>query len=90
VSLSQSLDQLAAFHDGSAQKEVWFAGDSRARRTATHQVSWELHRASEILHQVSESVASAHNAEAQVTYTHRNFPAFAEPPERSIDRGLGL
>lgn len=90
ASLSQCLDQLAAFHDGSAQKGVWFAGDSQAGRIATHHVSWELHRASEILHQVSESVTSAHNAEAQITYTHRDFPALTEAPQRTIDHRLGL
>jgi hypothetical protein len=90
ASLSQSLHQLAAFHDGAAKKGVWVAGDSRAGRAATHQVSWELHRAGEILHQVSESIASAHNAEARITYTHRDLPALAEAPHRSADYGLSL
>lgn len=90
ASLSQSLHQLASFHDGVAKKGVWAAGDSRAGRAATYQVSWELHRAGEILHQVSESIASAHNAEARITYTHRDFPDFAPTPSRSADRGPSL
>lgn len=90
ASLSQSLHQLASFHDGEAKKGVWVAGDSRAGRAATNQVSWELHRAGEILHQVSESIASAHSAEARITYTHRDFPDFAPAPSRSADRGLSL
>lgn len=90
AALSQSLHQLAAFHDAAAQKGVWVAGDSRAGRAATYQVSWELHRAGEILHQVSESIASAHNAESRLTYVHPDFPTFADAPRRSADHGLSL
>lgn len=91
ASLSQSLDQLAALHDDADTKGAWVADAySHAGRAAAHQMSWELHRASDILHQVSESVASAHNAEAQITYTHRDFPAFPEAPQRTIDHRLGL
>ena len=90
AALSQSLHQLAAFHDAAAQKGVWLAGDSRAGRAATYQVSWELHRAGEILHRVSESIASAHNAESRLTYVHPDFPTFADAPHRSADHGLSL
>lgn len=90
TSLSQSLHQLAAFHDGAAMNGVWVAGDSRAGRAATYQVSWELHRAGEILHQVSESIASAHNAESRLTYVHADFPTFADAPLRSADHGLSM
>src|SRR3954454_5118696 len=75
ASLSQSLHQLAAFHDDAAKKGVWVAGDSRAGRAATYQVSWELHRAGAILRHVSEAIASAHNAESCITYAHRDFMA---------------
>lgn len=88
ASLSQSLHQLAAFHDGAAKNGVWVAGDARAGRATTYRVSWELHRAGEILHQVSESIASAHNAESRINYVHRDFPAFAEAPHRSAAPGL--
>lgn len=90
ASLSQSLHQLAAFHDDAAKKGVWVAGDSRAGRATTFQVSWELHRAGEILHQVSESIASAHNAESRISYFHRDFPPFADAPHRSADHGPSL
>jgi len=90
ASLSQSLHQLATFHDGAAKKGVWVAGDLSAGREATYQVSWELHRACEILHQVSESIASAHNAESRITYVHRDFQPFTESPSRSADQGLSL
>ena len=90
ASLSQSLHQLAAFHDGEVKKGVWVAGDPRAGRVATYQVSWELHRAGEILRQVSESIASAHNAESRLTYAHPDLPVFAEAPRRPADHGLSL
>lgn len=90
ASLSQSLHQLAAFHDGEARKGVWVAGDSRVGRAATYQVSWELHRAGEILHQICGSIANAHNAEARITYVHRDFPPAAEAPSRSADHGVSL
>ena len=90
ASLSQSQHQLAAFHDGAAKKGVWVAGDSRAARGATCQVSWDLHRAGEMLHQVSAVIASAHNAEATITYVRRDFPALADQPRQSADHGLSL
>ena len=90
ASLSQSLHQVAAFHDDEANKNVWVAGDSRAGRAARHQVSWELHRAGETLHQVSESIATAHSAESRITYTHRDFPDSAPALSRPVDRGISL
>lgn len=90
ASLSQSLHQLASFHDGAAREGVWGPGDSRFARAATYQVSWELHRAGEILHQVSESIASAHSAESRISYVHRDFPEQADSPHRSADHGLSL
>lgn len=87
-SLSQSLHQLASFHDNATKTGVSVAGDSRAGRAATYQVSWDLHRAGEILHQVAETIASAHDAESRITYAHPDFPTFAEAPRRSVDPGL--
>ncbi|MFT4264097.1 MAG: hypothetical protein QM572_11995 [Nocardioides sp.] len=90
ASLSQSLHQVASFHDSEAEKGVWVAGDSRAGRAATYQVSWELHRVGEILRQVSESIASAHSAEARITYTHRDLPDAERHPSRPNDHPLSL
>ena len=90
ASLSQSLHQLAAFHDNAAKNGVWVAGNSRDGRAATYQVSWALHRAGEILDQVSKSIASAHNAESRISYSHRDFPAFVDAPNLSGDCGLSL
>jgi hypothetical protein len=90
ASLSQSLHQIASLHGGPARKTAWVTGDSRAGRAAAYQVSWELHRAGEILKQVAESIDRAHEAEATITYDHRDFPTLADVPRRSIEHGLGL
>lgn len=90
ASLSQSLHQIASFHDGPARKTAWVTGDSRAGRAASYKVSWELHRAGEVLRQVSESIEHAHEAEATIAYDHRDFPSLTDAPRRSVDHGLGL
>lgn len=90
ASLSQSLHQLASFHDASSQRSTMVVTDSRAGRAAAYKVSWELHRSAEILHQVSESIAHAHGAEATISYDHRDFPALADAAHRTVDHGLGL
>lgn len=90
ASLSQSLHQLAAFHDTPAKRSTWVVSDARTVRTASHKVSWELHRSAEILHKVAESVGHAHSSEATITYELRDSPTWAEGPHQSIDRGLGL
>lgn len=90
ASLSQSLDQLAAFHDGAATQGVRVAGDSRAGRAATYQVSSELHRAAEIMHQVSDAIGRAHNTESQITYTRPGFRTAGDPAPLVIDRRLSL
>ncbi|MGK2853742.1 MAG: hypothetical protein ACSLE3_06485 [Microbacteriaceae bacterium] len=90
ASLSQSLHQLAAFHDASAKEVAWVAADTNASRATRYEVSWELHRAADILRHVGESIDSAHSAESRVTYTHRDFPAFADAPARSTGHGLSL
>ena len=90
TSLSQSLHQLAAFHDGAAAAGVWVAGDLRTGRAAAYQVSWELHRAGETLRQISEAIEHAHDAEAQITYVSRDFQGPCEPAHGGLSHGLGL
>jgi len=90
ASLEQSLHQLAAFHDGPARERRLATGDVRTGRAAAHQVSWELHRAGEIVHQIAASLDRAHEVEATIAYDHRDFPALAEAARPSADRGLGL
>lgn len=90
ASLSQSLHQLAAVHDGPVKDDVWVAGDSRATRAAKHRVSWDLHRAGEMLHQVAAVVANAYNTESTITYVRRDLPALGDHPRQATDHGLSL
>jgi hypothetical protein len=90
ASLSQSLHQLAAFHDTPSTRSAWVVSDARTDRSASHNVSWELRRSAEILHQVAESVGHAHSSEATIAYEPRNSPTWAEGPRQPIDQGLGL
>ncbi|GAB2446919.1 hypothetical protein GCM10027062_30510 [Nocardioides hungaricus] len=90
ASLSQSLHQVARFHDG-ATKSVWATDHSPNGRAAAYQVAWELHRAGEMLHQIGECIANAHNAESSLTYVHRDFPATpatTDAPHRPAGHGL--
>lgn len=65
ASMSQSLHQLGDFHDGPTRKQAWMNGDSHAGR-ASYRMSWEVHRAAEMLHQVAEAVDRAHEIEATI------------------------
>lgn len=88
ASLSQSLHQLAAFHDGRHRGAEWGPADSAKARSAGYRVSWDLHRAGEMVRQIGEVIANAHEAEAMLVY-HREFPG---PPfsRSSADHGLSL
>jgi hypothetical protein len=88
--LEQSLHQLGAFHDGPAHKRAWLNDDERAGRAASHQVSWELHRAGEILRQVAAALDRAHEVEAQIAYDHRDVPLPSEPTRSTPSPGLWL
>lgn len=88
ASLSQSLHQIAAFHDGRQRQTEWVPTDSPKARSAAYRVSWDLHRAGEMVRQIGDVIANAHEAEAMLAY-HREFP---EPPlsRSSADHGLSL
>lgn len=89
-SLEESLHQLAAFHDGPVRKRAWVTGDERAGRAASNQISWELHRAGEILRQVAASLDHAHEVEASIAYDSSDFPLVPEPPRPTPSQGLSL
>lgn len=89
ASLSQSLHQLAAVHD-KPQRRGWMLEPSPRGRSAAYRVSWELHRAGEMLRQVGETIANAHEAEAMLVY-HRELSEPAAAPSRTTtDQGLSL
>lgn len=89
ASLTQSLHQLGDFHDGPATKTAWMSGDPHAGRASSYRVSWELHRAAEMIHQVAETIDRAHEIESTIAYDARDFP-LAPVPSRARDGGLSL
>jgi hypothetical protein len=89
ASLTQALHQLGDFHDGPATKTAWMNGDPHAGRASSYRVSWELHRAAEMIHQVAETVDRAHEIEATIAYDVQDF-TLARVPSQSRDRGLSL
>ena len=89
ASMGQSLHQLASFHDGPARKTGWATEDSAEARSATYRVSWELHRAGEMLRQVAETIDHAHEAEAILAF-HREFPKNTRSLSPAPDHRIGL
>ena len=89
ASMSQSLHQLASFHDGPARKTGWAPEDSAGARSAAYRVSWELHRAGEMLRQVAETIDHAHEAEAILAF-HREFPENTRSLSPDPDLRIGL
>ena len=90
AALSQTLHQLGDFHDGPALKRTWITNDTRKGRSASYQVSWELHRAAEMLRQVAETIDRAHEAEATIAYDSTDFPTARPTDGLSLDHGIGL
>lgn len=89
ASLGQSLHQIAAFHDGHPRQADWAPVSSPKARSASYRVSWELHRAGEMMRQIGETIGHAHEAEATITY-HPAFPEHSLTAGSSVDQGLGL
>jgi hypothetical protein len=89
ASMSQSLHQLASFHDGPSRKTGWAPEDSAGARSTAYRVSWELHRAGEMLRQVAETIDHAHEAEAILAY-HREFPEQSRSSASIADHRIGL
>jgi hypothetical protein len=90
ASLEQCLHQLADFHQHPTRRHGWLTGDRAAGRAAAHQVSWELHRAGEIVRHLGAAIDHAHEIEAGIAYDHRDFPHLPVRPHPSIDRDRGL
>ena len=88
ASMSQSLHQIASFHDDGPRSE-WVPEASAKARSASYRVSWDLHRAGEMIRQVGAVIASAHEAEAILAY-HREFPEHSRSTTPSADHRIGL
>lgn len=89
ASLAQSLHQLGTFHDGSPTTTEWMSSDQQTGRASAYRVSWELHRAAEMIHQVAETVDHAHQIEATIAYVASDSPP-SHVPNTAHDRGLSL
>lgn len=90
ASMAQSLHQLGDFHDAPTGKQAWTNGDHHEGRAASYQVSWELHRAAEMIHQAAESIDRAHEIEATIAYDVNDFPTLTPVPRPPTERGLSL
>ena len=90
ASLEQALHQLGQFHDQPARKRDWITGDPRTGRAASYQVSWELHRAAEVVHQVATGLDRAHEVEATIDHDARDFGSLINDRPAASDTGLSL
>lgn len=88
--LGQTLHQLAAFHDTRGVARPVVDGNTRDGRGAGHEVSWELHRAGEIMTHVADCIDRAHEAEGTIAYLRPPAPSDSPNRRRSIGSGLGL
>ncbi|WP_121258610.1 hypothetical protein [Nocardioides ferulae] len=89
ASLSQSLHQIGAVHDGPTAQWAATRNDANAGRAAAYRESWELHRAAEMVQQVAECVDRAHEIEATIAYDSPARAMAAQLPRRD-QPGLSL
>lgn len=84
ASLTQSLHQIAGYHDAPASTRASVSGDTRNGRAASYQVAWELHRAAEMVDQVRKAVERSHEVEATIAYdlaeAVQDFPTLVPAP----------
>lgn len=66
ASLTQTLHQLGAFHDRLACIQPNPDDDPHSLRIAANTISWELHRAAEVIRQVACGIDRAHEIEATI------------------------
>jgi len=97
ASLTQTLHQLGDVHDSATIRRAWINGDSRADNASSYRVSWELHRAAEMAHQVAAAVDRAQEIEATIAYDTSDRPLpdiltgpLAEAGGPVHDRGMSL
>lgn len=88
--LTQSLHQLAEFHDATPVGSARVDGDSPLGRAASYQVAWEIHRAAEMVHQVTATLDRAHEVEATIRYAAPATPGLVAAPRSAPGPGLSL
>lgn len=89
TSLAQSLHQIAGVHDRLQPGRASVADSTRSGKATSYAVSWEVHRAAEMLTQVAASVDRAHQDEARISYAAMN-PLLTPTPGSmpSLNNGL--
>lgn len=90
ASLEQTLHQIASCHDNLRRRDVRpvVAESPRAGTAASYQVSWEVHRAAAMTHQVAAAIDHAHEIEARIAYS-RPVPTIA-PTTPATGSGITL
>lgn len=90
ASMKQTLHQIGAFHDNLQRRDIrpTVADSVRGGRSTSYQVSWELHRAAEMVQQVGAAVSHAHELEARIAYS-RPAPEVTTP-QATPASGLSL
>lgn len=68
TSLAQSLHQIAKVHDRLEPGHARVAESARSGRATSYAVSWEVHRAADILAQAAAGIDRAHQDEARIAY----------------------
>lgn len=86
ASLSQALHQLGSYHDNHGARAEATIVDPK-QTGAAYRVSWDLHRAGEMLASIQKSIDSAHQSEATIVYPDQ--ASTSRPACRSHD-GLSL
>src|SRR3546814_17912 len=86
ASLSQALHQLGSYHDNHGARAEATIVDPK-HTGAAYRVSWDLHRAGEMLASIQKSIDSAHQSEATIVYP--DPVSTSRPAGRSHD-GLSL
>ena len=86
ASLSQSLHQLGSYHDNHGARADATIVDPK-QTGAAYRVSWDLHRAGEMLASIQKSIDSAHQSEATIVYQD---PVTASRPTGRSHDGLSL
>lgn len=90
ASILQSLSRLAAFHDGPAGNRAWVAGDPNVGRAASYHVSWELHRAGEILLTVAVAPDRGLEIEGGITFDRDDVQELSYAPRPTLESERSL
>lgn len=86
ASLSQALHQLGSYHDNHGARAEATIVDPK-QTGAAYRVSWDLHRAGDMLASIQKSIDSAHQSEATIVYP---APVSTSRPTGRSHDGLSL